>query len=1405
MENTLQKYLQQVENQLNEISKGIPLPEVFKNELDTISNLNKQDKIDDVQYVVKTLKDLFQSIANKWRPPLTVKFQENYIQSMIQLNQAISSLRSEEIPIPELKKESTEGLQKYTDAVYNTIQDKITFFTNIKIAEDIVPKRDTEHIVHTITSISNFINSQSKNFKDYREDIAQSLLLVLTISNKMKYEEHAKLESNSIQLVSLQTSEFDIPILCFDISYHLHEMLTQLNPRSAKSKESIEKLLLESYLDPKKMNILETEYYTLVYSKMQKIKSIVFDNVRNSIRGCFHGQGTIVTINYDSAIDVLKSSLPEQISIREVAKELPKEFSRSSLSIYDTQEQPNIDKNINQHLYYCENTGLWYLTKNGYQIKIEEPETIDYHFKKLEVINEINLPKIDQGKAQNYIHVPLVGEMMRNISDSSIEPDLKFNEVGYLFNSRYERSNLNLYTEKKIEKDYKYLTLKINDFSFENGPLENTIGMLYVLDSTKKMPITEPIFFIIKDGKPIFNDSNITKVIFTLNDSKTLILVCRLFHDQAYDLTSFLSSLSNGKKILKNTSSPYNFAACGISLYDNKGNFNNVTSFPQHFYVIQPGTALIVDTALLTVLSQPPSFKLLIKSSIELKLEDKIIDNNYCYTWNYLGNSQTLISSNTELTSTTLTPIIELNNIQFTFKKAQTGKYVYFKAYLVENDSNIKDPQGLPNILTYTSNKLSNVYVSSVVPFTTRCQFPDFVRFHINKKLKKSTHIIIQFFSVTPGQSPELYKLSIIPFYDNKTPIRSSQMEVTLFQLNQSPMTNYLAKAKKLNAKSKTIFNIIVPPIYFPHQNLRKLLSSKISLNLKEIVTNDIPKNLIDESFLYTFSRLLMITSNTNVQALVVYLSKFSYDEVNPLINTCHNLMPLYKILIDRLRLFITSFCISSDFARLCEERLDAAKIIYDSMCVIRGTNKSPELKVQMMLRIADQFYGYPTIRLKWLQKIVEVNVCEKLMAQASIAELQVTFLLDFMMRLHSNEHHIQPLDFSFCNNSKTETLIDINHCPETMRSELTKHQLFCAEGIINSINKAIQYATEAKLNWAIKIYYLLLIQIHESQRNYLELSDLVHKLSDNYYVINELFEKPLQPQLYFYLLERRRNNECIQIEVFSSTISDLNDYASYLNNKETKRFEYLGPAFTASNHEEASTTTNGICVSILKPLNNPLFSFDNNTFYQDIIYHNDDYVNGIKMKRIIFTTDKALPNSSICANVINIATQNYGHFETFKLVVQNSMDELKKCSDAILSMIPTNENIDRYTKNKPLFPLQPCRCTIRYELKKKSPALSAILEKFRNIDENPESVSPSEKEIAVNWIQQIMNTIQALKKGIDEVQGQERLSQEYMKLRDKASKYSYILFNEDLKFVEPKKKVDPMEYVSPYEDATSF
>jgi len=835
-------------------------------------------------------EQIIKDLIDEWKPPGTNDFAEYYNQICSFMNNAIQLYGGNKIKIPVFEDpsvsfKSSPYLEYIKLSSYEYGDNK--FWKTAKNSIIVQLPQDIFRIKDSIFLLLAYIDTDSVNIESggSKREFALSLLYSLSIAKLIGYNFFDKLLNLSIKF--LQEIEIqNLTDLTFNMMYHLRKILEIADTCEVLDKVSLEKQLLQNFLDHNPVNLGLLAYLSDEYSRNSGEHSL-FAKLSNQLKNYFFRAANYSSLDFSDAISFLRKELPPELQQRQLTLEEEKEFIYKSIPIKINQYMVNefYSPSNNPQLNLFNNWAMDSISLSGFRYSINLPNPISYPKSKDEYTNEFNLSEADTGRSQNYIHVPYISQVLRYIADTDRAPALKYSLIGSLYPSKYSPSFSYQIRPPNHEFSSHFLQIVFKSISVEGNPIDDLVAMIYLLDSRNNSLYSQPVYLRVIKGRPVFVYQSVQSVIFDIpSPNSSLYLVCRLLHNQAAMTSEFLSYLSTKNKPPMPVQSPFQFAVSAIRLFDDSGHFLENQVFPSTFHVIQGSTVLESDLGLLSALEKPPIQR--INANVEFRghfIES--IGSNFMYNWAPNNTNNLIITPIKSTLSSIPPPIITISNIRFSFKNPPKGRFVYFYAFLADDDSNIMKPYGRDCIVSYESHILMGKYVSTMVPSTNNTVFPDMIQLVMNKPLTEKSHLIIHLFVTSPQKAATLYKVSVFTFIEGKNWINSDLYEIPLFEAKAVNNKGYLP-LKKLTPQSKTHFSIDFPALYFPHRCFYKLFCSTNEKEIGEIETKDVPRQSLYDSFVPVVARFLKHINRFTIGHLISFLSAFEVDEISPMLRS---------------------------------------------------------------------------------------------------------------------------------------------------------------------------------------------------------------------------------------------------------------------------------------------------------------------------------------------------------------------------------------------------------------------------------------------------------------------------------------------------------------------------------------
>lgn len=265
-------------------------------------------------------------------------------------------------------------------------------------------------------------------------------------------------------------------------------------------------------------------------------------------------------------------------------------------------------------------------------------------------------------------------------------------------------------------------------------------------------------------------------------------------------------------------------------------------------------------------------------------------------------------------------------------------------------------------------------------------------------------------------------------------------------------------------------------------------------------------------------------------------------------VQTCD--IPLYRISLEAL-IRCADFFEDKSFYDKLESRLESAFEVCDVVQRMRNSNSSPPELCVYVFKIAEKYKSLPSMRIKWLEYIVNINVQNTCYSSAFITQLQITCLISAVL-----EHNMsceteqtttysqdfpdsteiiatQPIRNSYLSDKKvklsgkdfisvpsvnSENDIDFENVSEDFRVVSSE---FNADYLKRSLLQAIEYGKKAGMYSILRSVLSLATRIYASECDYKMLTRLSQDLSETYKKISRKFCHGDFQELSFYLEEK--------------------------------------------------------------------------------------------------------------------------------------------------------------------------------------------------------------------------------------------------------------------------------------------
>ncbi|OHT09070.1 hypothetical protein TRFO_04644 [Tritrichomonas foetus] len=462
----------------------------------------------------------------------------------------------------------------------------------------------------------------------------------------------------------------------------------------------------------------------------------------------------------------------------------------------------------------------------------------------------------------------------------------------------------------------------------------------------------------------------------------------------------------------------------------------------------------------------------------------------------------------------------------------------------------------------------------------------------------------------------------------------SSKIDLGMFDIATKHILRFISANMDLLGPHVEIVVNLFSSLYNSYQPIDNVKIFYVTV-LKLIRTFPIARSLI--AWLLSLISFEQHDTRCLACALLMMIFKADYDNSGTVVISSVDMMdsltavllavplksiPIYKLLLQRF-IELTKTYNNKTFEKLLNERMEASLIISN---VVEDQKKStfpPEIRCQHIMRIADQYKTFPSMRLKWLLEIVKVDTELKNFSSAFIAQLHVCALIETVVeqlqkdknsekvdkssqKSQSNSEKAekdentgfyltttQPMrnstkanifntkqDFSFMPGVLGEAQLDVAKLAkdaETLLSDFTTNLL------LDNLDRAIELGKSAQLHYSLRPLHSLQLRIYQNMRDYAKIAKVLEKLSDSIANVQAKTNCTYDTPLSFFLVEYRseNNTKTPNRQVFCVEFNQINHFLNAINSM--NRFDGLKAEYCTNHSEKCSEK--GVCIVRLHPV----------------------------------------------------------------------------------------------------------------------------------------------------------------------------------------------------------------------------
>ena len=472
--------------------------------------------------------------------------------------------------------------------------------------------------------------------------------------------------------------------------------------------------------------------------------------------------------------------------------------------------------------------------------------------------------------------------------------------------------------------------------------------------------------------------------------------------------------------------------------------------------------------------------------------------------------------------------------------------------------------------------------------------------------------------------------------------------------------------------------------------------------------------------------------------------------------------IPTYKLLIERI-IELTKTYKNPLFEKQLIERMKASLVISD---VVESQKKSTfplEIRSQHIMRIADQYKIFPSMRLKWLAEIVKVNSDQKNYVSAFVTQIHICALIETVVEQLSEEEYnnqsapdnylkdnfylttTMPIRNAY-NNRLLNTKRDFSFMPEILETEAQLNVKSLAKDatslltdfnitmLLEALDKALSLGKSAGLFYSMRPLLSLQIRIYQSMNDSAHLATAFDLLSQNIVGIQSKSLKGYEIPFSFFLVEHynKENKDTPLKQIFCVENSQVESFMNSLNTVDRFKGEKVTQC-TSHSIECSKQKDKQVCVVRINPC----------ITYTDDFGNRDQFEHCFK----VFTSIRIFDEKNEI-EITKYTTKDYlPHYRWSALVIQTSVTK-----EPLVKYISNELNKDIKMLNKLAFEFEsfyalkpgdePSNKFISKDLHRISDTLKQILTGNDSLITKLDSIKSKDAELARSFSNDILKGI---------------------------------------------------------------
>nr|CDS26410.2 Dedicator of cytokinesis protein 9 [Hymenolepis microstoma] len=182
----------------------------------------------------------------------------------------------------------------------------------------------------------------------------------------------------------------------------------------------------------------------------------------------------------------------------------------------------------------------------------------------------------------------------------------------------------------------------------------------------------------------------------------------------------------------------------------------------------------------------------------------------------------------------------------------------------------------------------------------------------------------------------------------------------------------------------------------------------------------------------------------------------------------------------------------AASFMEGIEDLIKRIRTVLTATEEMRRYSNDPYRKIDLQYSLAKSYASNPVLRRTWLEKLAELHLTLKNMAEVAMAKLHIAALM--AEYLHKRGEFPQGCD-AFCKVSANIRLEETSTLCDPSIIELSYNQ----EDLLRDVTDAATALEAAGLYEALQPVYALITPVYEARRNYARLSNIYHHLGRAY------------------------------------------------------------------------------------------------------------------------------------------------------------------------------------------------------------------------------------------------------------------------------------------------------------------